>query len=238
MSTASLASRLGWMFHNERVRRRMSQAHVAEVLHVTQQWVSQVERGVRAPTADAVERLFAILDLKVTVGVEPTGPNLETLDDEIDDVLSLSDDDRLAVVDSFHLAFDELATVPWVLSGRLGAFIQGAPLRVVRLDLAVAEPDLDLLAAVFDSRTCDRWNERLMEYYGAAVHPRLPGPMRWLLGPNELYLEVTNRLPPSITVAVAGRYLPVRPLADIEARYPSVAQIMRRTRTRTRVVHR
>jgi transcriptional regulator with XRE-family HTH domain len=226
------------MFHNERVRRRMSQARAAQILHVTQQWVSQVERGMRAPTADVIERLFAILDLKVTVDVEPTGRDLEALDEEIDDVLSLSDDDRLAVVDSFHMAFDALSTVPWVLSGRLGAFIQGAPLRVVRLDLAVAEPDLDRLASVFEARTCDRWNESLMEYYGAAVHPRLPGPARWLLGPNELRLETTNRLPPSITVAVAGRYLPVRPLADIEARYPSVARVMRRTRTRTRVIHR
>jgi transcriptional regulator with XRE-family HTH domain len=236
MSTASLASRIGVMFHDERAHRRMSQARAADLLGVSQQWVSQIERGARAPTPDVIERLFAIFDLKVILDVEPTGPELEALDNEIDEIIDLSDDERLAVVDSFHLAFDALAPVPWVLSGRLGAFIQGAPLQVVRLDLAVAEPDLDLLAQVFDARDCDRWNERLLEYYGSPVHPRLPGPMRWLVGANELRLEVADRLPPSITIAVAGRHLPVRPLATIEARYPSVAQIMRRTRTR--VIHR
>lgn len=223
------------MFHNERAHRQMSQARAAQLLGVSQQWVSQIERGIRAPTPEVIERLFAIFNLKVILDVEPTGTELEALDSEIDEVSSLSDDHRLAVVDAFHLAFEELAPVPWVLSGRLGAFVQGAPLRVIRLDLAVAEPDLDLLAEVFESRNCDRWNERIMEYYGSPVHPRLPGPMRWLLGPNELRLEVADRLPPSITVAVAGRYLPVRPLADIEARYPDIAQLMRRTRTR--VIH-
>jgi transcriptional regulator with XRE-family HTH domain len=224
------------MFHIERARRQMSQARAAELLGVSQQWISQIEHGIRAPTPDVIERLFAIFNLKVILDVEPTGTELKALDEEINEISTLSDDERLAVVDVFRQAFDELAPIPWVVSGRLGAFIQGAPLRVVRLDLAVAEPDLDRLAHIFDSRRCDRWNEALMEYYGSPVHPRLPGPMRWLLGPNELRLEVADRLPPSITVAVAGRFLPVRPLADIETRYPEVAHLMRRTRTR--VVHR
>jgi transcriptional regulator with XRE-family HTH domain len=224
------------MFHHERALRQMSQARAAQLLGMTQQWVSQIERGIRSPTPEVIERLFAIFDLKVILDVEPTGTELQALDTEIDDVSDLSDDERLAVVDAFRPAFDQLAPVPWVVSGRLGAFIQGAPVRVVRLDLAVAEPDLDRLAQIFDSRSCDRWNERLMEYYGSPVHPRLPGPMRWMLGPNELRLEVADRLPPSITVAVAGRYLPVRPLAAIEARHPGVARVMRRTRTR--VIHR
>lgn len=223
------------MFHNERAYRHMSQAHAAQLLGVSQQWVSQIERGIRAPTPEVIERLFAIFNLKVILDVEPTGAELQALDSEINDTSALSDDERLAVVDAFRLAFDELAPVPWVVSGRLGAFLQGAPLRVVRLDLAVAEPDLDRLADIFNSRTCDRWNERLMEYHGSPVHPRLPGPMRWLFGPNELRLEVADRLPPSITVAVAGRHLPVRPLADIEGRYPCVARVMRRIRTR--VIH-
>lgn len=223
------------MFNHERAQRHMSQARVAQHLGASQQWVSQVERGMVAPSTDAIERLFAIFDLKVILDVEPTGPELRALDEEVDRVRSLSDDERLSVVDAFRHVFDELAAIPWVVSGRLGAFVQGAPVRVYRLDLAVTEPDLDLLARVFTSRKCDRWNERLMDYYGEPVHPRLPGPMRWLFGPNELRLEVADRLPPSITVAVAGRYLPVRPLADIEARYSSVARVMRRARTR--VIH-
>jgi hypothetical protein len=107
---------------------------------------------------------------------------------------------------------------------------------VLRLDLAVAEGDLDSFGAIFQRAGCDRWNERLQDYFGAPLHPRLPGPMRWLFGRHELRLEVAERLPPAITVAVAGQGLPVRPLADIEARYPGVARIMRRARTR--VVHR
>jgi transcriptional regulator with XRE-family HTH domain len=231
----SLAARVGLLFHDERAYRQMSQSHAAHLLGVSQQWVSQIERGIRSPTPEVIERLFAIFNLKVILDVEPTGPELEALDSEIDDVSTLSDDERLAVVDAFHVAFQELAPVPWVVSGRLGAFVQGAPLRVVRLDLAVAEPTLDHLARIFESRTCDRWNERLMDYVGSPVHPRLPGPMRWLFGPTEVRLEVADRLPPSITVAVAGRHLRVRPLADIERRYPDIARVMRRTRTR--VIH-
>jgi transcriptional regulator with XRE-family HTH domain len=235
MSNGSLASRVGWMFHHERLQRHMSQASAAQHLGATQQWISQIEHGIIAPTTDTIERLFAIFDLKVTLGVEPTGPERDILDDEIDEVTALSDDERLAVVDSFRVAFDQLSQIPWVVSGRLGAFIQGAPVRVIRLDLAVAEPDLDRLARIFNSYQCDRWNDRLRDYYGAPVHPRLPGPMRWLLGPNELRLEVADRLPASITVAVAGRYLPVRPLAHIEARHPRIAEVM--SRARTRVIH-
>jgi transcriptional regulator with XRE-family HTH domain len=233
MVRGNLASTVGWMFQNERAQRQMSQARAAQRLGTTQQWVSQIERGVASPTTDVIERLFGIFDLRVILDVEPVGSDL---DGEIDDVSALSDDDRAEVVDCFRRPFEQLAGVPWVLSGRLGAFVQGAPVRVLRLDVAVAEPDLDRLGRVFEQHRSDRWNERLMDYYGMPVHPRLPGPMRWLVGGCELRLEVTERLPSAITVAVAGRCLPVRPLADIEARYRSIAQLMRRARTR--VIHR
>jgi hypothetical protein len=169
----------------------------------------------------------------VTLDAEPIGSELAG---EIDDVSTLSDDDRAEVVECFRYPFDLLADVPWVLSGRLGAFVQGAPVRVLRLDIAVAEPDLDRLARAFEQHGADRWNERLMDYFGAVAHPRIPGPMRWLFGGCELRLEVADRLPPAISVAVAGRCLPVRPLADIEARYRSIARLMRRARMR--VIHR
>jgi transcriptional regulator with XRE-family HTH domain len=233
MVRGSLASIVGWMFQNERAQRQMSQARAAQRLGTSQQWVSQIERGAVSPTTDVIERLFAIFDLRVTMDVEPVGADL---DSEIDDVSTLSDDDRIEVVECFRRPFDLLADVPWVLSGRLGAFVQGAPVRVLRLDIAVAEPDLDRLARVFERHGGDRWNERLAEYFGAPAHPRIPGPMRWLFGGCELRLEVAERLPPAITVAVADRCLPVRPLADIEARYRSIAQLMRRARMR--VIHR
>jgi transcriptional regulator with XRE-family HTH domain len=233
MVRGNLASTVGWMFQNERAQRQMSQARAAQRLGATQQWVSQIERGAVAPTTDVIERLFGIFDLRVILDVEPVGSDL---DGEIDDVGALSDDDRAEVVDCFRRPLEQLAGVPWVLSGRLGAFVQGAPVRVLRLDLAVAEPDLDRLARAFEQHGSDRWNERLMDYYGMPAHPRIPGPMRWQIGGCELRLEVAERLPPAITVAVAGRCLPVRPLADIEARYRSIARLMRRARTR--VIHR
>jgi transcriptional regulator with XRE-family HTH domain len=211
----------------------MSQARAAERLGVSQQWVSQIERGTVAPTTDAIERLFAIFGLQVTLDVGPPGKDL---DEEIDDVNALTDGERIEVVECFRRPLQELAEVPWVLSGRLGAFLQGAPVRVLSLDLAVAEPDLDSIGAIFQRTGCDRWNEQLLDYCGAALHPRLPGPMKWLLGRCELRLEVAERLPPAITVTVAGQSLPVRPLADIEARHPAIAHIMRRARIR--VIHR
>lgn len=233
MVRGTLASTVGWMFQNERAQRQISQARAAERLGATQQWVSQIERGAVAITTEVIERLFAIFDLRVIMDVEPVGSDL---DDEIDDVRALSDDDRVEVVECFDRPLAQLTGFPWVLSGRLGAFVQGAPVRVVGLDVAVAEPDLNHVARAFEVYGGDRWNERLLDYYGAPAHPRLPGPMRWLFGGYELRLEVTDRLPPAITVAVAGRYLPVRPLADIEARFRDIARVMRRARTR--VIHR
>src|SRR5689334_17141415 len=100
----SLAAVVGALFHRERAHRQMSQAHAAALLGVSQQWVSQIERGIRAPTPEVIERLFAIFNLKVILDVEPTGAELKALDSEIHEVSTLSDDARLAVVDAFHQA--------------------------------------------------------------------------------------------------------------------------------------
>jgi transcriptional regulator with XRE-family HTH domain len=229
----NLAAAIGWLLRNQRARHNLSQARLAERLGVSQQYLSQVERGALAPTTDAIERIFGFFDLQVTLDVEPAGADL---DGEIDEFAALTDAGRRAVMDCFERPLKQLAGVPWVLSGRLGAFVQGAPLRVVRLDLAVADADLDAVGAIFAREVCDRWNERLLDYYGAPLDPRAPGPMRWLLGCHEVRLEVSDEPPPSITVTVDDRSLPVRPLADIEAGHSDVARIMRRSRMR--VIHR
>jgi transcriptional regulator with XRE-family HTH domain len=229
----NLAEAVGWAFNTERARHNLSQTGAAYRLGMTQQWVSKVERGAIGLTVDMVERLFALFDLQVRLELEPAGADL---DGEIDHFVAMTDPERAAVVNGFGRTFAQLSGVPWVLSGRLGAFVQGAPVRVLRLDLAVADADLDALHEVFERHPCDRWNERLMDYYGAPLDPRRPGAMRWLLGLCEVRLEIVDSLPAALDITVGGRTLPVRPLADIEARYADVARLMKRTRTRLSTV--
>jgi transcriptional regulator with XRE-family HTH domain len=136
----SLAATVGWMLREQRARRDMSQARLAQRLGVSQQYVSQLERGALAPTTDAIERLFAPFDLQVCLDLEPAGADL---DGEIEQAARLTAGERQAVVEAFERPLQKLKAVPWVVCGRLGAFVQGAPLRVSRLDLAVADADLD-----------------------------------------------------------------------------------------------
>jgi transcriptional regulator with XRE-family HTH domain len=225
----SLAASIGWMFQCERAKRDMSQARAAAKLGVSQQWVSKVERGVVVPSTDTIERLFALFDLQVNVDVEPAGADL---DGEIDAYDIVEPEERAAELDFFGLSLDRLAPVPFALSGRIGAFAQGVPLRVLGLDLVVADDDLDALGEVFAQHVCERWNERHRDYYGLPVHPRMPGPKRWMLGGCEVHVEVVDRMPATVMVTVGKRYLRVRVLTDIEATYPDVARVMRRVRAR------
>jgi transcriptional regulator with XRE-family HTH domain len=229
----SLAASVGWMFQGERARRDLSQSQAARRLGVSQQWVSKVERGAAVLTTQAIERLFAIFDLQVRVDVEPAGADL---DGEIDAAEALTEAQREELVGGFGRTFDRLRALPWVVTGRLGALLQGAPLRALWLDLVVAEQDLDTLAAIFEREVCERWNVRLHDYYGEPLHPRAPGSNRWMLGTCEVRLEVVQRLPTAITVVVGDRRVPVLPLAEIEGSYADIARLMQRARTR--VIHR
>jgi hypothetical protein len=154
-------------------------------------------------------------------------------DAEIDKFQRLTDDERVELVDLFDRPLQQLDQLPFVLTGRLAAFVQGAPLRADRLDLLVAECDLDRFAAWFETGYCQRWNERWQDWGYDSVDPRDPGlPMRWLVGYTDIRLAVVPELPATVGVRCRDRVLRVRPLPDIEREFPDVGLLMRRVRVR------
>src|SRR5690349_1400064 len=94
---------IGLLVQNERARRQLSQARLAKLVGTSQQWLSRLERGSAAPTTVAVERVFAALGLQPRIEVDPLGAEL---DPEIDENLAISDEDRLALVETYGHRFD------------------------------------------------------------------------------------------------------------------------------------
>jgi transcriptional regulator with XRE-family HTH domain len=68
---ASLAMQAGRLLRRERGRQQMSQARLAQRLGASQQWISQVERGIVATSTTAVDRIFAALGLTLRLDIEP-----------------------------------------------------------------------------------------------------------------------------------------------------------------------
>jgi hypothetical protein len=193
---------------------------------VSQRTVCRFERGSGNPSIALVERMFGALDVQLRVETEPLGTDLDA---EIDRYADLSASELVDEVEYFEDIFRHLQTLPFVVSGRLAALVQGAPVSVRWVDLVVLERDLPGYAKVFERAVCKRWND----FDFGPVDPREPGPMRWLLGFHEVRLDVHQELPRTTTLVVGERTLRVQPLPDVEA--ADVARVMRRVRAEERL---
>jgi transcriptional regulator with XRE-family HTH domain len=227
----TLAARVGQLLQNERAIRRWTQATLAERAGTTQQQVSLVERGLTQPTTGLLDRLFGALDLQVRVDPEPIGTDCDA---EIAANETFTADDRAESLLLYERNFRRLEGMPYVLTGRLAAFLQGVPVSVSRLDLAVAEGDLGRWSDWFDSHFTQRWNERWHDYGGLLVDPRIASlPMRWSVGLNEVRFEIGPVLPDAVLVTCGEFTLPVRPLGDLERDCSDLRRLMARRRERS-----
>ena len=75
MRKDGLAASIGRLLALERGRARLSQAALAARLHMTQQWISRVERGADGVSLHTVERLFRGLGRQLRFEVESLGPD-------------------------------------------------------------------------------------------------------------------------------------------------------------------
>jgi transcriptional regulator with XRE-family HTH domain len=224
-----LAQLIGLHLQRARNTRRLSQATFAERLGMSQQRLSRLERGAIQPTTGLIERVFAALDLQVRVEIEPLGVGFDA---EIDRYTDLTVAERTVEVADFLYLLDKLGELPYTIGGRLGAFLQGAPLRVVTLDLVIVEADLAQYAKWFARTFCQRWSEQWSDWGYGSTDPRDAGPMRWHVGMVELRMEVRTEAPAAVAVRVDERDLAVVPLPEIEIGHPDVGRIMQRMRAR------
>jgi transcriptional regulator with XRE-family HTH domain len=224
-----LARDLGRLVQAVRSRSGLSQELLAKRVGTTQQWLSRVERGATNPRLGEVQRIFDVLGLRLQLAAAPR-PAAE----DPDLLPEWSEADRDSAVGTYRYYLGRaFKSVDYVMAGRLAAVAQGAPVRVYRLDLAVAGTGLESVRDALAGISCTRWSERWQEFRDSDVDPRRPGPLRWLLaGFHELRLQVVDRLPVPLEVRACDGCLPVWPLADLERVDADVADVMRRVRAR------
>jgi transcriptional regulator with XRE-family HTH domain len=225
----TLAQLIGLVLQRERVARGLSQRTLAERLGVTQSWLARVELGQARTSIDRIGAVFAGLELQLRVEVEPLGTDL---DDDIAKYRDMTGEERAEQIELYGWYLGKFDGLPYVLTGRLAAFAQGAPLGATILDLAVAEADLGGYAETFERHVCRRWSEAWLDWGWGPMDPRTPGPMRWLVGGLiEVRLHVADAMPRSVVVNTGRRELRVVPLADLEVAFADIRRVLDRWRS-------
>lgn len=228
VSDSRLASQIAAVLRGERSAHLLSQQALADLAGVSQSAVARVERGDRLPSIPLVERLLAALDLQLAVGVEPLDSHLDArmaeltarpLADRIDD-LGL---DRM---------IDRLGDLPHLLAGSTAALLQGAPLPVEAVEIALRWRDSARFTAWLEAADGQRWNARWEEFGGLHLEPEEPGEHRWRTRYGEIRAQLCDELPESIEVRHGGRSYPVVPLLQVELTDPRAADLLRRHRQR------
>jgi hypothetical protein len=127
-----------------------------------------------------------------------------------------------------------MAGLPHVIEGELGAILHGVPVTTRTLQVAVAEVDLDGLAAwILSIPNCSRWDERWQEANpGLHPDPREPGQLRWSGPFGQIRVTLVPELPQPVRIRVGDDEVPVRPLDQIAEADPTVARVLGRVRAR------
>ncbi|BCJ72149.1 hypothetical protein CS0771_16930 [Catellatospora sp. IY07-71] len=231
---AGLAGELGWLLAGERQRRGMSQAELARRVGLPQQQVSRFESGRRTVTSTVADRLFGELGLQLRVAVEAAGSGLDA---EIEKVRAgLSGRQNMVLADLRLLSTRHRPGFAYLLDGEGAALLQGVPVVARRLDLLVAEGEVDALAEWVRRVGLRRYDERSGELGWGDPDPRAAGPLRWGNGLVELAVRLVAELPPPVLVTVPGfgageeHRAAVRALPEVEADFPVVARVLSRLR--------
>ncbi len=224
-----LAEMVGSILSAERGRARLSQAQLADRAGLSQQLVSQLERGTANATFATVQRIFATLGKQLRVEAVPLGADLDV---DIDRFLRATEGNR-EQLGSHGALLRRLREVPFAVTGWLGAVVQGAPmLSPDWIDILVASQDLDALAAVMEKSFCMRWNAKWQDWGYGPTDPREPGALRWRIHLSDMRLQIVDQLPPTMKLRVGEFVLRVVPIAQIEREDPWLHRLMTRWRQR------
>ncbi|AVT39025.1 helix-turn-helix domain-containing protein [Plantactinospora sp. BB1] len=228
MPTSRLTALIGTTLRQQRELRGLTQHALARLAGTDRSTVTRIEQGERAPTVAMLEKLLAALGLQLTVGVEPLDSEVDA---RIDELAVRSVAERIDAV-GLDRMLDRLAELPHVLTGTTAALLQGAPVPVGDLEIAVAWRDAERFADWLERHYAQRWNPAWEEFGYLPTDPRDPGEHRWQVVGGVLRAGMCEELPEAIEVRHGDRSYRVVPLALVEATEPATAELLRRWRAR------
>ncbi|MFI6783568.1 helix-turn-helix domain-containing protein [Micromonospora sp. NPDC050276] len=228
MSSTRLVKLLGAEVRHQRQLRELSQRQLAALAEVSQAAVARFERGERAPTIPVLERLLAAMDVQLVIGVEPLDAHLDARIDELAARPIAKRIDELGLDE----LLDQLADFPQVITGTTAALLQGAPVPVDALEIALRWRDSKPFTRWLETNYGQRWNARWGEFGGVWLEPEEPGEHRWSTWYGEIRATMCDELPETIEVRHGGRSYPVVPLVELELSEPRAAELLRRYRDR------
>ncbi|MEU8013302.1 helix-turn-helix domain-containing protein [Micromonospora parva] len=228
MSSTRLVTLLGAEVRHQRQLRELNQRQLAALAEVDQAVVARFERGERAPSLPVLERLLAAMDVQLVVGVEPLDAHLDA---QIDDLAARPIAER---IDGLRLdrLLDRLTDFPQVITGCTAALLQGAPVPVDALEIALRWQDSKPFTRWLETNYGQRWNARWSEFGGVWLEPEEPGDHLWSTRYGEIRATMCDELPETIEVHHGGRNYQVVPLVELELSEPRSAELLRRYRRR------
>ncbi|MEV5207012.1 helix-turn-helix transcriptional regulator [Micromonospora sp. NPDC053740] len=228
MSSTRLVTVLGAVVRHQRHLRDLSQRQLAALAGVDQAAVARFERGERATTVPVLERLLAAMDVQLVIGVEPLDAHLDA---RIDDLAARPIAERIDGLNVNRL-LDRLTDFPQVITGCAAALLQGAPVPVDALEIALRWQDAKLFTRWLETNYGQRWDARWGEFGGVWLEPEEPGEHFWSTRYGEIRATMCDELPETIEVRHGGRSYQVVPLVELELSDPRAAELLRRYRGR------
>ena len=228
MTESHLAHQIARTLRHERDRAGLTQQALAARAGLSQAAIARIERGDRLPGLTTVERLLAALDRQLRIEAEPLDSHLDAALDELAGSDPVERLDRLGL----DRLVDALGDLPHVLAGSTAAMVQGAPIPVEAVEIAVRWRDSPSFTAFLSRALAQRWNARWEEWGGVRHEPEEPGAHRWRTRHGELRARMVEELPEPIEVRLGGRTYPVEPLVQVEVADRRAAELLRRHRQR------
>lgn len=127
-----------------RTSARLTQAGLAERAGVARSVVADYERGRNAPTVKQFERLLAAAGFQLAVQLEPLGADIEQAVRECMGMPIEQRVEKLPAPLPLETFIRIVECVPYVIEGAAAALLQGAPLPVEAVDVAVPDDDAQL----------------------------------------------------------------------------------------------
>lgn len=241
------AGQAGEIIRREREQRCLSQGKLATAAGVSRATVSAVERGERATSLDLLDRLLNAMDLRLNLEAEPRFADIDTVIAAARgrppaEIMTGWTPDAAA-----YFTFLTSENVPFIVEGLAAAALQGAPVQVDTLEIAVPADDaegLDRLTVVLAAIGARRGNYEVPDprLPGSPDYASMHGPLRlrqaapfepvfWIdiepvpapRLPLLWFLRESREPPRRVRIAVT-------PLAQIEGSNGQVRRVLERTR--------